>query len=62
MSWVKKNVFHWHVVDSQSFPLEVPGYTDVTEKGAYDSESIYTAEDVADIISYAGEVSTFMFR
>ncbi|KZV60321.1 glycoside hydrolase family 20 protein [Peniophora sp. CONT] len=55
MSWVKKNVFHWHVVDSQSFPLEVPGYTDITEKGAYDSESVYTAEDVEEIINYAGE-------
>ncbi|KAI0049453.1 glycoside hydrolase family 20 protein [Auriscalpium vulgare] len=54
MSWVKINTFHWHVVDSQSFPLEVPGFTDVASKGAYSASSVYTPKDVADIVSYAG--------
>ncbi|KAF7799440.1 hypothetical protein EIP86_010675 [Pleurotus ostreatoroseus] len=54
MSWVKINQFHWHVVDSQSFPLEVPGFMDLSQKGAYDSVSVYSPADVADIVSYAG--------
>ncbi|KAI0060417.1 N-acetylhexosaminidase [Artomyces pyxidatus] len=54
MSWVKINTFHWHVVDSQSFPLEVPGYTDLAQKGAYSASSVYSPSDVASIVSYAG--------
>ena len=56
MSWVKINQFHWHVVDSQSFPLQVPGFTDLAQKAAYDSSSVYSPSDVADIVSYAGAV------
>ncbi|KAG8964045.1 N-acetyl-glucosamine-6-phosphate deacetylase [Tulasnella sp. 425] len=54
MSWSKLNVLHWHVVDSQSFPLQVPAFPELAEKGAYDSRSIYTVEDVRDIVKYAG--------
>ncbi|KAI0036190.1 N-acetylhexosaminidase [Vararia minispora EC-137] len=54
MSWVKMSVFHWHVVDSQSFPLEVPGFTNISTLGAYSPSSIYSASDVADIMNYAG--------
>ncbi|KAL4249823.1 Beta-hexosaminidase [Abortiporus biennis] len=54
MSWVKINQFHWHVVDSQSFPLEVPGFTDIASKGAYSSSMVYTPNDVKDIVAYAG--------
>ncbi|OCH90413.1 N-acetylhexosaminidase [Obba rivulosa] len=54
MSWVKINTFHWHVVDSQSFPLEVPGFTDLAAKGAYDPTMVYTSADVQNIVAYAG--------
>jgi hexosaminidase len=50
------NQFHWHIVDSQSFPLQVPGFTDLSAKGAYDAKSVYSPQDVADIVSYAGAV------
>ncbi|KAG6872266.1 hypothetical protein C0995_011403 [Termitomyces sp. Mi166 len=53
MSWVKINTFHWHVVDSQSFPLVVPGYTELSEKGAYSSAQVYTPADVKEIVAYA---------
>jgi len=54
MSWVKMSAFHWHIVDSQSFPLVVPGFEIISEKGAYSPSAIYTPADVADIVSYAG--------
>ncbi|KAH9035873.1 N-acetylhexosaminidase [Lactarius pseudohatsudake] len=54
LSWVHINTFHWHIVDSQSFPLVVPGYTDISQKGAYSASAVYTPNDVAGIISYAG--------
>lgn len=50
------NTFHWHVTDSQSFPIEIPGFSDVSMAGAYSNSSIYSLTDVSDIISYAGEV------
>ncbi|KAH9960978.1 N-acetylhexosaminidase [Lactifluus volemus] len=53
MSWI--NTFHWHVVDSQSFPLVVPEFTDIAEKAAYSADAVYTPQDVAHIVSYAGQ-------
>ncbi|KAG7088857.1 hypothetical protein E1B28_012811 [Marasmius oreades] len=53
MSLVKINTFHWHVVDSQSFPLQVPGFMELSEKGAYSPSSVYTPKDVKDIVAYA---------
>ena len=50
------NMFHWHIVDSQSFPLVVPNFQDIAQKGAYSADSVYTPEDVAHIVSYAGAV------
>lgn len=53
MSYVKLNQFHWHIVDSQSFPLVIPGFEELSAAAAYDETSIYSPEDVSDIISYA---------
>jgi Glycosyl hydrolase family 20, catalytic domain len=55
------NTFHWHVVDSQSFPLVVPGFTDIAEKAAYSADAVYTPQDVAHIVSYAGQVRPPLF-
>ncbi|KAJ7644651.1 N-acetylhexosaminidase [Roridomyces roridus] len=53
MSWVKLNTLHWHIVDSQSFPLVIPGYTVLSEKGAYNAASVYTSADVKKVVAYA---------
>ena len=55
------NQFHWHIVDSQSFPLQVPGFPELSQKGAYSSSMVYSASDVKDIVSYAGAVSRMNF-
>ena len=52
------NQFHWHIVDSQSFPLQVPGFTDLAAKGAYSSWQQYSPKDVENIVAYAGAVSS----
>jgi hexosaminidase len=51
------NQFHWHIVDSQSFPLQVPGYLEISGQGAYSSDEVYTPEDVAEVVQYAAAVS-----
>ncbi|KAA1478991.1 N-acetylhexosaminidase [Dentipellis sp. KUC8613] len=55
MSWVKLSTFHWHVVDSQSFPLQVPGFEELSQKGAYSADAVYTPGDVQELVSYAAE-------
>lgn len=53
---VKMSVFHWHIVDSQSFPLEVPGFPELSQQGAYSARDTYSTVDVKDIVTYAAEV------
>ncbi|TYH30966.1 hypothetical protein ES288_A01G137400v1 [Gossypium darwinii] len=52
MSYAKLNVMHWHIVDTQSFPLEIPSYPKLWD-GAYSPSERYTVADAADIVSYA---------
>ncbi|CAL1713569.1 unnamed protein product [Somion occarium] len=54
MSLAKMSQFHWHATDSQSFPLVIPGFTEVAAKGAYSSLMSYSSKDIQDIVSYAG--------
>ncbi|KAG9141578.1 hypothetical protein Leryth_026539 [Lithospermum erythrorhizon] len=52
MTYAKLNVLHWHIVDSQSFPLEIPSLPKMWN-GAYSREEQYTMADAAEIVSYA---------
>ncbi|KAL2549331.1 Beta-hexosaminidase 3 [Forsythia ovata] len=49
MSYAKLNVLHWHIVDSQSFPLEIPSYPKLWD-GAYSVSERYTFTDAAEIV------------
>lgn len=50
-------MFYWHVIDSQSFPLEVPEFPGLAGKGAYSVKEVYSTEDVERVVRYANEVS-----
>lgn len=49
----KLNVFRWHITDAQSWPLEVPALPELSEKGAYGPNLVYTPEDVQRVQKYA---------
>ncbi|KZT59402.1 glycoside hydrolase family 20 protein [Calocera cornea HHB12733] len=56
MSMVKINTFHWHITDSQSFPLTVAAYPELSQYGAYSAAQTYSLQDVQDVINYAGAI------
>ncbi|KAF9905099.1 hypothetical protein EC991_001985 [Linnemannia zychae] len=55
MAVVKLNVFHWHVLDQQTYPLVSKAFPDLTAKGAQNPEKIYTPQQVATIIQHGTE-------
>ncbi|KAJ6900462.1 beta-hexosaminidase 1 [Populus alba x Populus x berolinensis] len=52
MSYAKLNVLHWHIIDEESFPLEVPSYPNLW-KGSYTKWERYTVEDAYEIVDFA---------
>ena len=70
MALYKFNRFHWHLTDDQGWRLELDRYPELTETGAWRSETqvgtsdrgdgqryggFYTKEEVREVVSYARE-------
>jgi hexosaminidase len=54
MALSKLNVLHWHLDDSQSWPMQMSSYPEMT-KDAYSPREVYTEHDVRRVIAYARE-------
>lgn len=55
MALSKLNVLHWHIVDAQSWPVEIKTYPEMAEGGAYSENEVYTHASLKVIIDYALE-------
>jgi len=53
IAYNKMNRLHLHVTDSQSWPLEIPALPELSAKGAYRPDLVYTPEDFKHIQRYA---------
>lgn len=54
MSLSKMNVLHWHIEDSQSWPIILKSYPQMS-KGAFTERETYTIQDLADVVKYGKE-------
>lgn len=54
MAASKLNVFHWHAVDAESFPVEVQSEP-LLVKGAYSKLARYSHAQITDVVKYAKE-------
>uniref|UniRef100_A0A7S1UCH9 Beta-hexosaminidase n=1 Tax=Phaeomonas parva TaxID=124430 RepID=A0A7S1UCH9_9STRA len=53
LSYAKMNVLHWHMVDSQSFPVSFPSHAELAREGAFSPSELYDVEDLKSVVAYA---------
>jgi hexosaminidase len=53
MLFTKLNVFHWHITDSDSFPLQSLTNPNLTWFGAFSPQQVYSQSDINSIVEYA---------
>lgn len=49
----KFSVLHWHLVDDESFPIQLDSLPELAQNGAFSADEVYTKEMVLDIVNYA---------
>jgi hexosaminidase len=53
LSFTKISVFHWHITDSDSFPIQSLSHPNLTTYGAFSPSQTYSQLDVDNIVQYA---------
>jgi hexosaminidase len=53
LEYAKFNVLHLHLVDAESFPVEMKTYNQLHEKGAWTPNLVYKQSDLKELVQYA---------
>ena len=53
MASSKLNVFHWHITDSQSFPMESKRLPQMSFYGAFSEDKVYRKNEIESVIKYS---------
>mmetsp|Transcript_36360 Transcript_36360/g.41447 ORF Transcript_36360/g.41447 Transcript_36360/m.41447 type:complete len:543 (-) Transcript_36360:1211-2839(-) len=53
MMFAKLNVFHWHITDTDSFPIYMPSHPNLSKNGAFSEKETYSQQDVVDLTLHA---------
>lgn len=53
MTMVKMNCLHWHLTDDESFPWASEELPELSGRGAFAPEAVYTAADIKEVVEFA---------
>ena len=53
MAALKLNVLHWHILDSTSFPVQSEKFPQLSKKGAYAPQAVYSLDDLRGVVAFA---------
>ncbi|EGG04517.1 family 20 glycoside hydrolase [Melampsora larici-populina 98AG31] len=56
MSWSKLSIFHWHITDAQSWPLQLPFQSVLSQHGAYSIHQVYSIQEIKDLVGFANSI------
>lgn len=51
----KLNVLHWHLIDTEAFPVGSDTFPELAAKGAWDGSAIYSPTDLREVVAYAAD-------
>ena len=61
LSYLKMNGLHWHITDTQSWPLFVPSRPEISNVSAFSPLHVFYPEDVREVVQYGRERGVVVF-
>eukprot|EP00792_Barthelona_sp_PAP020_P013970 TRINITY_DN954_c0_g1_i1.p1 TRINITY_DN954_c0_g1~~TRINITY_DN954_c0_g1_i1.p1 ORF type:complete len:527 (-),score=129.61 TRINITY_DN954_c0_g1_i1:22-1602(-) len=53
LAYGRFNVLHWHIIDAQSYPINIPPTSELAKSGAWHAAAMYSADDILSLEALA---------